>query len=398
MGAFEFQALDGGRTEKGVIQADTARAARAQLRERGLLPLEVREVKAESAASWSLAGQGSERALLLRQLATLLKAGLTLEEVLSVLVEQADSPALRRQLGAIRSRVMEGQSLSAAMAEHARLFPYLYTAAIAAGERAGQLDSVLERLADFAEQREAMNRGLSLALIYPVLLALIAIAVVWGLIGFVVPRVVGVFDQAAQELPLLTRSLLALSEFIAGYGLLVIVGLGLGALALVVLLRRPGPRSAIDRQLLRLPVLGRLVRARQTASFTRTLAILVSSAVPLVEALKVSAGVVGNRVVRKDIERVAAQVREGVSLSRALDGASWLPPVARRLISGGERSGELAPMLNHTATIQERELNAATTVLLAVLQPVLILLVGLMVLYIVLAIMLPILSMSQLLA
>ncbi len=274
----------------------------------------------------------------------------------------------------------------------------MYTAAIAAGERAGQLETVLARLADFAEQREAMNRGVSLALVYPLLLALIAIAVVWGLIGFVVPRVVGVFEQAAQELPWLTRSLLALSDFIAAYGVLVLAVLALAAVAGAVALRRPGPRRRVDGLLLRLPLLGRLVRARQTASFTRTLAILVSSAVPLVEALKVSAGVVGNRVVRADIERVAAQVREGVSLSRALNDADWLPPVARRLISGGERSGELAPMLDHTAAIQERELNAATTVLLAVLQPLLILLVGLMVLYIVLAIMLPILSMSQLLA
>jgi len=398
MGAFEYQALEGGRNRKGVIQADTARAARAQLRERGLLPLEVHEVRAESAGGWSLGGLGNERALLLRQLATLLKAGLTLEEVLSVLLEQADAAALRRQLGAIRARVMEGQSLSAAMAEHPRLFPYMYTAAIAAGERAGQLESVLARLADFAEQREAMNRGVSLALIYPLLLSVIAIAVVWGLIGFVVPRVVGVFEQAAQELPWLTRSLLALSDFIATWGLLLIAALLLGGVVLAFALRRPRPREAFDRLLLRMPVLGRLVRARQTASFTRTLAILVSSAVPLVEALKVSAGVVGNRVVRSDIERVAAQVREGVSLSRSLSTAEWLPPVARRLISGGEKSGELAPMLDHTAAIQERELNAATTVLLAVLQPVLILLVGLMVLYIVLAIMLPILSMSQLLA
>ncbi len=398
MGAFEYQALEAGRTQKGVIQADTARAARAQLRERGLLPLEVREVKAESAGGWSFGGRGNERALLLRQLATLLKAGLTLEEVLSVLVEQADSAVSRRQLGAIRARVMEGQSLSAAMAEHPRLFPYMYTAAIAAGERAGQLETVLARLADFAEQRDAMNRGLSLALVYPLLLALIAVAVVWGLIGFVVPRVVGVFEQAAQELPWLTRSLLALSDFIAAYGLLVIVAVIVGGAAAAFALRRPGPRRSFDHLLLRLPVLGRLVRARQTASFTRTLAILVASAVPLVEALKVSAGVVGNRVVRADIERIAAQVREGVSLSRALNSAGWLPPVARRLISGGERSGELAPMLDHTASIQERELNAATSVLLAVLQPLLILVVGLMVLYIVLAIMLPILSMSQLLA
>ena len=398
MGAFEYQALEGGRTQKGVIQADTARAARAQLRERGLLPLEVHEVKGTNARSGVLGGQGNERALLLRQLATLLTAGLVLEEVLSVLVEQADSAVLRRQLGAIRARVMEGQSLSAAMAEHPRLFPYLFTAAIAAGERAGRLESVLERLAEFAERREAMNRSLSLALIYPLLLALIALAVVWGLIGFVVPRVVGVFEQAAQQLPWVTRSLLALSDFITAYGLFMIAGLMLATVAAALTLRRPRPREGLDRLMLALPVLGRLVRARQTASFTRTLAILTASAVPLVEALKVSAGVVGNRVVRGDIERVAAQVREGVSLSRALNDAAWLPPVARRLISGGEKSGDLAPMLNHTAAIQERELDAATAVLLAVLQPLLILVVGLMVLYIVLAIMLPILSMSQLLA
>jgi len=398
MGAFEYQALQGNKTLRGLVQADTARAARAQLRERGLLPLEVRAVRAEKSAGLSLGGQGGERALLMRQLSSLLKAGLTLEEVLSVLVEQADSAPLRRQLGAIRARVMEGQSLSAAMAEHPRLFPVMYTAAIAAGERAGRLENVLGRLADHAEQRDAMNRGLSLALVYPLLLALIALGVVWGLVGFVVPRVVGVFEHAAQDLPLLTRSLLALSDFIAAYGVLVVGALIAGLIAAALALRRPGPRRWADQRLLRLPVLGRLVRARQTASFTRTLAILVSSAVPLVEALSVSAGVVGNRIVQADIQRAAAQVREGVSLSKALGTSFWLPPVARRLISGGEKSGELAPMLEHAAAIQERELNSATSVLLAVLQPILILLVGLMVLYIVLAIMLPILSMSQLLA
>ena len=398
MGAFEYQAVDGGRTTRGVVQADTARAARSQLRERGLIPLEVRAVQPGASARLSLGGQGRDRVLLLRQLATLLQAGLTLEEVLGVLVEQSDGTLVRRQIGAIRARVMEGQSLSAAMAEHPRLFPTLYTSAIAAGERAGRLDSVLARLADHAEQREEIKRGLSLALVYPLLLALIAVAVVWGLIGFVVPRVVGVFEQAAQELPWLTRSLLLLSDFIGSYGWLMgllLAGLGV---VLAVMLRRPGPRAVLDGWLLRLPLLGRLTRARQTASFTRTLAILVSSAVPLVEALQVSAGVVDNRVVRDDIQRTARQVREGVSLSRALETSPWLPPIARRLIGGGERSGELAPMLEHAATIQERELNAATTVLLAVLQPLLILIVGLMVLYIVLAIMLPILSMSQLLA
>ncbi|TVR91029.1 MAG: type II secretion system protein GspF [Wenzhouxiangellaceae bacterium] len=401
MGAFEYQALSGGKTTRGLVQADTARAARQQLRERGLIPLEVQAVENERAGpggldlSW---GGGRDRALLLRQLATLLKAGLTLEEVLSVLVEQTEASAQRRQLGSIRARVMEGQSLSSAMREHPRLFPTLYTAAIAAGERAGRLETVLERLADYAEQREAMNRGIGLALIYPLLLALIAIAVVWGLIGFVVPRVIGVFEQTAQELPLLTLSLLAISDFIAAWGLWLLAGLVLLLLLAAMALKKPGPRRRVDALLLHLPIIGRLVRARQTASFTRTLAILSASAVPLVEALRVAASVVQNSVVRADIERAAAQVREGVSLTRSLAHSPWLPPMARRLIAGGERSGELAPMLEHAAAIQERDLESATTVLLAVLQPTLILLVGLMVLYIVLAIMLPILSMSQLLA
>jgi len=399
MGAFEYQALDAGnKTARGVIQADTARAARAQLRERGLFPIDIQSVEATSKSEFSFRSQGRERALLLRQLATLLRAGLTLEEVLSVLVEQTDSSAQRRQLGAIRARVMEGQSLSVAMAEHPALFPQLYSASVSAGERAGQIETVLSRLADYAEQREETARSIGLALIYPLLLALIAIAVVWGLIGFVVPRVIGVFETAGQELPMITRSLLGISDLVSNYGLWLLIGIALMAVALVAAWRSPGPRLSIDRLLLKTPAFGRMIRARQTATFTRTLAILTNSAVPLVEALQVAGSVVTNRVVQRDIERAAAQVREGQSLSGSLQASGWLPPMARRLISGGERSGELAPMLEHAADIQERELQSATSILLAVMQPALILIVGMMVLYIVLAIMLPILNMSQLLS
>ncbi|MFW5926641.1 MAG: type II secretion system inner membrane protein GspF [Wenzhouxiangella sp.] len=399
MQAYEYQALtDKGASARGVIQADSARAARGQLRERGLIPLEVRPVGVESRFGSGLVRYGRERALLLRQLSTLLTAGLPLEEVLSVLVEQSDNAAIRRRLGAIRARVMEGQSLSAAMSGQEALFPGLYTAAISAGERAGRLEAVLGRLADHAEQREAMRRSFSLALIYPLLLIAVAIAVVWGLIGFVVPRVMSVFEQAAQELPMLTRSLLALSDFIATYGLWVLVVVAVGTALFVLALRRPAFRWRVDRALLSLPLAGRLIRAQQTATFTRTLAILTSSAVPLVEAMQVAARVVGNRVARGDIESAAGQVREGVSLSRAVEACDWLPPTVRRLIAGGERSGELAAMLEHAAEIQESELQAASAAMLAVLQPALVLLVGAVVLYIVLAIMLPIMSMSQLLA
>ncbi|QOC23358.1 type II secretion system inner membrane protein GspF [Wenzhouxiangella sp. AB-CW3] len=398
MGAYEYQALNGtGASTRGVVQADTARAARGQLRERGLIPLEVRAVEGEARGGGGFLHRGRERALILRQMSTLLKAGLPLEEVLSVLVEQTDQPQVRRQLGAIRSRVMEGQSLSAGMAEHPRLFPELYSAAVAAGERAGRLDAVLERLAGHAENREEMRRSFGMALVYPVLLVVVAIAVVWGLIAFVVPRVIGVFEQAAETLPLVTRSLLGLSDLVANWGWLALLVLFLLSVAFALALKQSGPRRALDRLLLATPVAGRLVRARETATFTRTLAILVNSAVPLVEALRVAADVVGNQVVREDVRQAAMQVREGVSLSQSLAGRGWLPPMARRLISGGERSGELAAMLEHAADIQERELESASSMLLAVLQPMLILTVGLIVLYIVLAIMLPIMSMSQLL-
>jgi general secretion pathway protein F len=398
--AYEYQALtDTGSTTRGVVQADSARSARSQLRERGLIPLEVQGVEeGQRRAGGGLGGQGRERALLLRQMSTLLAAGLPLEEVLSVLVEQADQSRSRRQLGAIRARVMEGQSLSAAMAEQPRLFPPLFSASVAAGERAGALDGVLDRLASFAEQREEMRRSFSLALVYPVVLTVIAIAVVWGLIGFVVPRVVGVFEQASRELPLLTRSLLSLSEFIAGWGWLVLIAIAVSAVGAILALRQPDLRLRFDGWLLRLPVMGRLARSRETATLTRTLAILVASAVPLVDALRVAGEVIGNRRIRADVAAAGAQVREGVSLTHALGRYDWLPPMSRRLLAGGERSGELAPMLEQAARLQERELEAASQLLLAVLQPVLILAVGLVVLYIVLAIMLPIMSMSQLLS
>src|SRR5699024_3891046 len=226
----------------------------------------------------------------------------------------------------------------------------------------------------------------------------IAIAVVTGLIGFVVPRVVGVFEQAARELPLLTRSLLGLSEFIAAWGWLVLIVVVLLAFAAVLALGQPPLRLSFDAWLLRMPVLGRLARSRETATLMRTLAILAASTVPLVDALRVAGEVVGNRRIRADVAIAAAQLREGVSLTLALGQFAWLPPMARRLLAGGERSGELAPMLEQAARLQERELQAASQLLLAVLQPVLILVVGLVVLYIVLAIMLPIMSMSQLLS
>ncbi|HKL51380.1 MAG TPA: type II secretion system F family protein [Wenzhouxiangellaceae bacterium] len=398
MAAFEFQAMDGGRQISGVVQADTARMARQQLRERGLVPLEVQPVARTTAAGRGGARLGRERALILRQMAALLKAGLPLEEVLSLAADQSDSKRVNRPLAAIRARVLEGQSLSDAMAEQPALFPAMYTRSIAAAEQAGKLDSVIARLAHHAERRLALARSVSVALVYPLLLALISLGVVWGLLGFVVPRVVSVFEYSDQQLPLMTRSLLEISSFVSSYGLLVVVALVVLAFASAALLRLPGPRMRVDRALLKLPLAGRLVRAQSAAMFARTLAILVSSSVPAVEALKAASEVVANRKVRADLETAAARVREGASISAAMQTIEWLPPLTRRLIHGGEQAGELGEMLEHAAELQESDLQDTGQVLMAVLQPTLILLVGLVVLYIVLAILLPIMNMSQLLS
>jgi len=398
MAAFEYQAMDNGRQVGGVVQADTARMARQNLRERGLVPLEIHPVARAAAAGLGGARMGRERALILRQMAALLKAGLPLDEVLSLAADQSDSRRVNRPLASIRARVLEGQSLSDAMAEQPALFPAMYTRSIAAAEQAGKLDFVMARLARHAERRLALSRSVSVALVYPLLLALISLGVVWGLLGFVVPRVVSVFEYSDQQLPLMTRSLLEISSFVSSYGLLVLLLLVALVFAGVALLRLPGPRMRIDRAMLKLPLAGGLVRAQAAALFARTLAILVSSSVPAVEALKAASEVVSNRKVRADLEAAAARVREGASISAAMQPIEWLPPLTRRLIHGGEQAGELGDMLEHAAELQESDLQDAGQVLMAVLQPALILLVGLVVLYIVLAILLPIMNMSQLLS
>jgi general secretion pathway protein F len=318
--------------------------------------------------------------------------------VLTLSADRAGSGRATRPMAAIRARVLEGRPLSDAMAEQPALFPAMYTRSVAAAEQAGRLETVIGRLADHAERRLALSRSLAVALVYPVLLTLISLAVVWGLLGFVVPRVVGVFERAGEDLPWMTRSLLALSDFAAGSGVWLGAALVIAVAGGFALFRQPGPRLWLDRTLLRLPLLGGLARAQAAALFARTLAILVGSSVPAVEALRAASDVVGNRKVRADLEAAADRVREGASIAGAMQPIEWLPPLTRRLIHGGEQAGELGAMLEHAAALQEADLADSGRVLLAVLQPILILFVGLVVLYIVLAILLPIMSLSQLLS
>jgi general secretion pathway protein F len=397
MPAFAYQALDpSGKTQRGVMQGDTARSVRASLRERGMNPLEVAPV-AENSRRASMFRRGlssAQLALLTRQLATLLKAGLPLDEALAALSEQNDDQRVRTLVVSLRSRVMEGSGLSAALAE-SESFPEIYLASIAAGEQSGRLDQVLARLADYTEARDALKQKVWAALAYPILLTIVAVAVVTGLLVYVVPQIVGVFTQMHQALPWPTRALLSLSAFLQVWGWLVLLFLIAAAIGGRLALRAEQVRYGWHEFLLKVPFVGRLIRAANTARCTRTLALLTASAVPLLESLSIGAQVMPNLPMRAAVKKAAVKVREGSSFSRALGDSGYFPPVALRLIASGERAGELERMLDEAANHQSRELDRWMSTITAIIGPLVILLVGAMVLFIVLAILLPIFEMNQ---
>lgn len=400
MPAFAYHALDAaGRNQRGVLQADTARAARASLRERGLHPLQLDTLSENAASSIGarLGGalSGAQLALMTRQLAALIGSGLPIDEALAALADASEG-RLRSQIVALRSRVMEGAGLAAAMAEFPATFPALYRSSIAAGESSGQLGGVMRRLADYAETRDVLRRRILLALTYPALLALVAFLVVAGLMIWVVPQVVGVFVQFGQSLPWPTRVLISVSAILRDHAAWLLLLPVLVIVAVVAVFRSPVLRAGWHRVVLRLPLLGRLVRAAETARFARTLALLVSSAVPLLESLNIAAQVVQNIPLRDALSRVAARVREGQGLARALQDTNEFPPIAVRLIGSGEKSGRLDDMLFEAAAHQERALDTTMGVAMAALGPGVILAVGGMVLFIVLAILLPIFELNTL--
>ncbi len=398
MPAFEYQALDAaGRTQRGVLQADTPRAARGSLRERGLNPVTVAPVR-EGAQADGRRSRGlgaAQLALFARQLATLVGSGLPIDESLAALAEGSEG-RLRGLVLALRARVMEGNPLASALAEHPDSFPPLFRTSVAAGESAGKLDEVLRRLADYAEARDALRQRILLALTYPLLLSAVAIAVVTALMVYVVPQVTGVFVQFGQALPWATRVLIGLADLLRAQGLWLLLGLLGMAVAVVLAWRQPALRSRWQRALLRLPVLGPLLRAADTSRFARTLSLLVASAVPLLEAIGIAAQVVQLMPLREALGQVGLRVREGRGFARALADTGAFPPISVRLIQSGEASGRLDAMLAEAAAHQQRELDTALGVAMAVLGPAVILLVGGMVLFIVLAILLPIFDLNSL--
>ena len=400
MPAFEFQALDSnGNISRGVVQGDSARQVRQQLRDRNLTPMVVTAVAEGSRRGTGRRQLGSgELALVLRQLGTLLQASIPLEEALATIADQAERPASRRLFSSVRASVTEGRSLASAMAAFPRDFPDWISASVAAGEQAGKLEQVLDRLADYAERRQATRSTVALTLVYPAAVAIIAIAVIAAMMVYVVPRVVQVFEQSQQTLPLLTRALIASSELVQEYGAVMVVILALFIFFFAWMLRRERVRYGLQQFIGKLPLAGKLWRSVNTSRFTRTLSLLTGSAVPLVEALPVAARVMPGLPMRAAVEKATSQVREGAPLSRALAQSGLFPPMVIRLVASGESSGRLEAMLEKAALTEEQNLDLISRTVISLLQPALILVVGLFVMAVVLAIMLPIMSFNQLIA
>jgi general secretion pathway protein F len=402
MGAYQFVAVDGGGKEhRGVLEGDTPRHVRQILRERRLLPVEVAEVeererKTRRQFSLFRGISGLDLALLTRQLATLVKAGLPLDEALLAVSEHTEKPRLKSIVLGVRAKVVEGHPLATGLDEFPHAFPMVYRATVMAGEQAGQLDSVLERLADYTESRHGLRQKVVQAMVYPILLTVIALGIITVMLVVVVPKIVTVFETTGQELPVMTRVLIAISNFVQNWWFLLIAATVIGIFAIVRLLAQEHIRRRVHGWLLRTPLVGRVTRGLNTARFTRTLSILTASGVPALEALRISASVIANLPMRAAVEEAAIRVREGGAIGRSLAQSKLFPPITIHLISSGEASGELDTMLERAANHQESEMDGLLAMMLSVLEPLLIVIMGVVVLAIVMAILLPIFQINQL--
>jgi general secretion pathway protein F len=404
MGAFEYVALDPqGKERKGLIEGDTPKHVRQLLRDKQLLPIEILEAaqreqkQNRSHRPFMRRGLSSlDLALLTRQLATLLRSGLPLEETLQAVAEQTEKARVQRIILGVRSKVVEGHPLADGLRDFPQAFPEIYRATVSAGEQSGKLDSVLERLADYTESRQVMGQQVSHALVYPIVLLVLSFAIVSFLLAYVVPQVVAVFESGHQELPLATRILIGASDLVRHYwvyGVIVIAGVLWGFSRWV---KGPEARLKVDRFLLRLPLAGKLIRGVNTARFARTFSILTASAVPVLEALRISAEVVNNMPMRNGVEEAALRVREGAPIGKSLAARKLFPPMMIHLISSGESSGELEKMLERAASNQEREMDGLLSTLTNLLGPLMVVFMGAVVMFIVIALLLPIFQLNDL--
>ncbi|MGI1946038.1 type II secretion system inner membrane protein GspF [Shewanella glacialipiscicola] len=406
MPAFEYKALDAkGKQLKGVIEADTARHARSQLRDQRMMPLEIlpvseKEAKAKS-GSFSFFKRGisvAELALITRQIATLVAAGLPIEESLKAVGQQCEKDRLASMIMAVRSRVVEGYSLADSLAEFPHIFDDLYRAMVASGEKSGHLEVVLNRLADYTERRQQLKSKLTQAMIYPAVLTTVAIGVISILLAAVVPKVVGQFEHMGAELPTSTRFLISASDFVQNYGVFVVIALVLLFALFRRMLKSPAFRMKYDNFLLNMPVVGRVSKGLNTARFARTLSILSASSVPLLDGMRIASEVLQNMRVRAAVDDATARVREGTSLGTALTNTKLFPAMMLYMIASGEKSGQLEQMLERAADNQDREFEGNVNIALGVFEPMLVVSMACVVLFIVMAILQPILALNNLIS
>ncbi len=403
MAAFDYQAVDSrGKTKKGVIEGDTPRQARALLREQGLMPTEVLPTlasqKSKSGKMSNRSNKGkvsaAELALITRQLATLVESGLPLEEALVAIAEQGEKNTIKSMIMGVRTKVTEGYGLAESMAEYPRVFNRLYRAMVAAGEKSGHLDKVLNRLADYTEQREQMRSQIIQALVYPVIMTVVAIGVVAILLTKVVPQIVGQFEHMGATLPSSTKLLIASSDFLQAYGFYMMLFITMIMLLVSQLLKRPKFQMAYHQRVIALPGIGKVAKGLNTARFARTLSILSASAVPLLESMKISGEVLDNLYIKQQVKLAADKVREGTSLRLSLEQTKLFPPMMLHMIASGEKSGQLEQMLGRAADNQDKEFEALMNISLKAFEPALMVVMAGIVLFIVMAIVEPILKLN----
>ena len=407
MAAFEYRALDGrGKEKKGILEADTAKQIRQSLREQGLTPLEVvpaaegdKQVKGAKQSPFSGMFKSkistSDLALITRQLATLIQSALPVEGAVMAVAEQCEKPRLKRMLMSVRSKVVEGYTLADGMSEFPHVFDNLYRAMVAAGEKSGHLDAVLNRLADYTEQRQHMRSQITQAMVYPVILVIFAIGIVSVLLGTVVPKILKTFEKSKQVLPWTTEWVMAASNFVQNYWLVSLVVITALAIGIKHALKQPKIRFWYDSKILVMPGIGKVARSINTARFARTLSILSSSSVPLLEGMRISGGVLVNEKIKKAVGDAATRVSEGASLRASLQETKLFPPMMLHMIASGEKSGELEQMLERAANNQDREFETMVNVSLKLLEPAMIASMAVIVLFIVMAILQPIMAMNK---
>jgi general secretion pathway protein F len=404
MAAFDYQAVDSrGKIKKGVIEGDTPRHVRALLREQGLMPTEVTASLVKSKQKNQSSGFGNrqkisstELALFTRQLATLVESGLPLEESLLAVAEQCEKNSMKSMVMAVRTKVTEGYGLAESMAEFPHVFSHLFRAMVAAGEKSGHLDKVLDRLADYTEQRQKLRSQMIQAMVYPAIMTVVAIGVIVVLLTSVVPQIIGQFEHLGASLPGTTQFLIASSEFLQNYGLALFLLIVIAFMVFLQLMKRPLFKYKVHQKLLVLPGLGKVIRGVNTARFARTLSILTASAVPLLESMSIAGEVLENLFIKDKVKQSADKVREGSSLRLSLEQTKLFPPMMLHMIASGEKSGQLEHMLGRAADNQDREFEALMNISLKALEPAIMVTMAGIVLFIVMAILQPILQLNTL--